>query len=60
MTEKEKMDLTYTMKNSVIPFWELTDWIFYINNNYPYRLEDWVGDLRRWTKPTTPEDYNIQ
>ena len=27
---------------------------------HPYRLEDWVGDLRRWTKPENPEDYNIQ
>ena len=26
---------------------------------HPYRLDDWVGDLRRWTKPTLPEDYNI-
>ena len=28
--------------------------------DHPYRLEDWVGDLRRWTKPENPEDYNIQ
>lgn len=29
------------------------------NWEHPYRLDDWVGDLRRWTKPETPEDYNI-
>lgn len=27
---------------------------------HPYRLEDWLGDLRRWTKPETPEDFNLQ
>ena len=26
---------------------------------HPYRLEDWVGDLRRWTKPSTQADYKI-
>ena len=26
---------------------------------HPYRLEDWVGDLRRWTKPETKEDFDI-
>jgi len=26
---------------------------------HPYRLEDWIGDLRRWTKPETSEDFDI-
>ena len=26
---------------------------------HPYRLEDWLGDLRRWTRPETAEDYDI-
>jgi UDP-glucose 4-epimerase len=30
------------------PYWE-----------HPYRLEDWIGDLRRWTRPETIEDYDI-
>jgi hypothetical protein len=40
--EKEKMDLTSTMKKSAIPFWEWNDWLFYIKNNFPYRLEDFI------------------
>lgn len=26
---------------------------------HPYRLEDWISDLRRWTRPETVEDYDI-
>jgi hypothetical protein len=26
---------------------------------HPYRLEDWVGDLRRWTRPETKKDFDI-
>jgi len=26
---------------------------------HPYRLEDWIGDLRRWTTPLTPDDNDI-
>jgi len=30
-----------------------------LNWEHPYHLDDWIGDLRRWTRPETPEDYNI-
>ena len=28
--------------------------------HHPYRLEDWLYNLRRWTQPNTPEDWNIE
>jgi len=36
------MVLTQTMKSSAIPFWEWSRWICYLNNNYPYRVEDFA------------------
>lgn len=38
-----------TIKFQKPPYWK-----------HPYRLEDWLGDLRRWTKPQTPSDWEIE